>query len=157
MKARKIIIVGQYDSPFVRRAAIALHHYGMQFERPVLSVFTELDKMLEINPLGKIPALILDNGELLVDSQFILTYLDGIADAEHALIPTAGAARRQVLNLNAVAVGLAEKPWHCDGSSIGAACRASIRIGWTGYNFKSHRVWYGWRLMHHRPGFIPCR
>ena len=104
-----MILVGQYDSPFVRRVAIALHYYDMQFERRVLSVFSDLDKMLQLNPLGKVPALALDIGEVLIDSQFILDYLDGIVDAERALVPPAGAARREVLNVTAIAMGLAEK------------------------------------------------
>jgi hypothetical protein len=65
--------------------------------------------MLELNLPGKVLALILDNGEVLVDRQFILDYLDGIADAERTLLPPVGAARREVPNLTAIAVGLAEK------------------------------------------------
>ncbi len=38
-----MILVGQYDSPFVRRVAIALNHYGMPFERRLLSVFQDFD------------------------------------------------------------------------------------------------------------------
>ncbi len=51
-----MILVGQYDSPFVRRVAIALNYFGMEFERHVLSTFQNLDEMLAINPLGKVPA-----------------------------------------------------------------------------------------------------
>ena len=51
-----MILVGQYDSPFVRRVAIALNYFGMEFERRILSTFQDLDKMLAINPLGKVPA-----------------------------------------------------------------------------------------------------
>ena len=58
-----MILVGQFDSPFVRRVAIALHHYGYPFERRVLSVFKDFDAMLAINPLGKVPTLITDEGE----------------------------------------------------------------------------------------------
>ncbi|MEL6266318.1 MAG: glutathione S-transferase N-terminal domain-containing protein, partial [Pseudomonadota bacterium] len=52
-----MILVGQYDSPFVRRVAIALHHYGLPFERRVLSVFLDFDALLAIHPAGKVPAL----------------------------------------------------------------------------------------------------
>ena len=60
-----MILVGQYDSPFVRRVAIALNYFGMEFERRVLSTFQNLDEMLAINPLGKVPALILPGGVTL--------------------------------------------------------------------------------------------
>jgi len=43
-----MILIGQYDSPFVRRIAIALNHYGMPFERRVLSVFQDFDAVLAI-------------------------------------------------------------------------------------------------------------
>ena len=43
-----MILVGQYDSPFVRRVAIALGHYGLAFERRVLSTFRDFDVMFGI-------------------------------------------------------------------------------------------------------------
>lgn len=55
-----MILIGQYDSPFVPRVAVALNLYGIGFERRVLSVFADFDAMLRINPLGKVPVLQLD-------------------------------------------------------------------------------------------------
>jgi len=104
-----MILVGQYDSPFVRRVAIALHHYGLPFERRVLSVFKDFEAMLEVNPLGKVPSLILDDGETLFDSRAIIDYLDGIAPAERRLAPEEEPGRRQVLKIEVVGIGLAEK------------------------------------------------
>jgi len=104
-----MILVGQYDSPFVRRVAIALHHYGLPFERRVLSVFKDFEAMLEVNPLGKVPSLILDDGETLFDSRAIIDYLDGIAPHELQLAPTGEPARRRILKIEVVGIGLAEK------------------------------------------------
>ena len=50
-----MILVGQYDSPFVRRVAVVLNHYQMPFQRKVLSVFTNFEEMLGLKPLGKGP------------------------------------------------------------------------------------------------------
>ena len=72
-----MILVGQYDSPFVRRVAISLHHYGIPFERNRLSVFQP--GMAEINPLVRIPSLVIDGDETLFDSAAILDYLDELA------------------------------------------------------------------------------
>ncbi|MBL0085177.1 MAG: glutathione S-transferase family protein [Ideonella sp.] len=104
-----MVLIGQYDSPFVRRVAVALNHYGEPFERRVLSVFRDFDAVLALNPLGKVPILTLDDGESLFDSRFILEYLDGLAAPEKRLVPAAEPARREVLRMEAVAVGLCEK------------------------------------------------
>lgn len=104
-----MILIGQYDSPFVRRVAIALHHYGLPFERRVLSVFAEFDEMLAINPLGKVPSLVFDDGEVLFDSRSIIDFLDETATPEKRLAPIEQPARRQVLNVEVVGVTLAEK------------------------------------------------
>ena len=104
-----MILVGQYDSPFVRRVAVALNHYGLPFERQVLSVFQDFDALLDINPLGKVPVLILDAEDALYDSRAILEYLEAAAPPEHRLLPAEAAARREVFRIEAVGVGLAEK------------------------------------------------
>jgi glutathione S-transferase len=52
------ILIGQYDSPFVRRVAVTLHHYGVAFERRVLSTFADFDTMLELGPPGKVPVFV---------------------------------------------------------------------------------------------------
>ncbi len=104
-----MILVGQYDSPFVRRVAIALNHYGMAFERRVLSTFQDFDEMLAINPLGKVPSLILPEGDHLYDSRAIIEYLESIAPPDRRLTPTDDAPRREMLRVEAVGVGLAEK------------------------------------------------
>ena len=104
-----MILIGQYDSPFVRRVAIALHHYGLTFERRVLSVFKDFDEMLAINPLGKVPSLVLDDGETLFESRAIIDYLESIAPKAKRLAPVEEPDRRRVLKAEAVGIGLAEK------------------------------------------------
>lgn len=106
-----MILVGQYDSPFVRRVAITMNHYGFPFERKILSVFTDFDQMLEVNPLGKVPVLILENGEKIFDSRMIIDYLDHLVPEDKRLIPPDSKFRRQVLRAEAVALGLAEKSY----------------------------------------------
>jgi len=53
-------LVGQYDSPFVRRVAVTLHVYGMPFTRNAISVFTDATDMARINPLVRIPSREID-------------------------------------------------------------------------------------------------
>ena len=65
-----MILIGQYDSPFVRRVAISLHHFGLAFDREVMSVFGDFDELTRQNPLGRVPALRLDDGEVLGSIRF---------------------------------------------------------------------------------------
>lgn len=104
-----MILIGQLDSPFARRVAVTLHHYGMAFERKPLSVFAHQADVRGINPLGRVPALVLATGETLVDSTMILDYLDELAGPDRALTPARGPERRRVLLIVAVALGAAEK------------------------------------------------
>ena len=71
-----MILIGQYDSPFVRRVAIALRLYGLAFEHRPWSTFGDADKIAPYNPLRRVPTLVLDDGEVLIESTAILDYLD---------------------------------------------------------------------------------
>jgi glutathione S-transferase len=102
-----MILVGQYDSPFVRRVAVTLHHLHLRFERNRLSVFNS--GMVEINPLMRIPSLVIDGGETIHDSWVILDYLDEMAGPQKALIPRSGEERRRVLQVVALGTGTMEK------------------------------------------------
>jgi glutathione S-transferase len=104
-----MILVGQYDSPFVRRVAVTLHHYHMPFERNTMSVFGDAAKMQKINPLIRIPSLMLQSGEVLIDSVAIVDYLDEMAGPARALVPMHGPERRKILQATALAQGVAEK------------------------------------------------
>jgi glutathione S-transferase len=104
-----MILVGQYDSPFVRRVAISLRVLGMAYEHDTRSVFADFDAMRRVNPLGRIPSLILDDGETLIDSAAILDHLDEVAGPERRLVPATGEARRRALRLIALACGAVEK------------------------------------------------
>ena len=104
-----MILIGQFDSPFVRRVAIALDIYGLRFEHRPWSTFGDADLLAPFNPLRRVPTLILDDGETLIDSFAILDWLDETAGPEKALIASHGPERRQVLKICALATGLADK------------------------------------------------
>lgn len=104
-----MILIGQYDSPFVRRVAIAMAVYGMAFEHRPWSTFGDGDLIAAYNPLKRVPTLVLDDGEVLIESTHILDALDDMAGVQAALAPPSGAARRQVLKVCALGLGLADK------------------------------------------------
>jgi glutathione S-transferase len=104
------VLYGRYASPFVRRVAVTLRLYGLEYRHMPMMPFgpdkTELEKF---NPIARVPALQLADGEMLIDSAVILDHLDSLAGPERALTPAAGKARRRVLTLLAVAHGANEK------------------------------------------------
>ena len=104
-----MILIGQYDSPFVRRVGIALTLYGLPFTHQPWSVFSDAAKIQDYNPLIRVPTLVLDNGEVLIESTAMLDYLDHLVPAGQALYPAAEPARHQALKVAALAAGLAEK------------------------------------------------
>ena len=104
-----MILVGQYDSPYVRRVAVSLRVLGFDYQHDTRSVFGDFDAIRGINPAGRIPALVLDDGEVLVDSAAILDWLDDSVGPERALVPPRGIERRSALRRIALASGAIDK------------------------------------------------
>lgn len=104
-----MFLIGQYDSPFVRRVAIALRLYGLAFEHKPWSTFGDADQIAPYNPLRRVPTLVLDDGEALIESTVILDYLDELIGSEKAMLPRSGAERRKHLRICALATGLGDK------------------------------------------------
>lgn len=98
-----------FDSPYVRRVAIAMTLLGLEFEHRNWSVGKDFDRIREYSPIGRVPALVLDSGEVLAESAMILDYLDSLAGPQRALLPVEGVARRQALRLIGLATGAADK------------------------------------------------
>jgi glutathione S-transferase len=104
-----MILIGQYDSPFVRRVAIAMRLYRLAFEHRPWSTFGEGDKIATFNPLRRVPTLVLDDGEALIESAAILDYLDELVGPERAMLAANGPERRRALKAIALATGLGDK------------------------------------------------
>jgi glutathione S-transferase len=72
-------------------------------------VFGDFDSIRKTNPTGRIPALVLDDGSVLVDSGVILDHLDEEVGPARALIPRSGLARREALHRVALACAAIDK------------------------------------------------
>ena len=111
-----MILIGPNRSPYTRRVAITLNAYGMEYEQRPLSGFDDRARVRAFNPLGRIPALVLDDGEVLLDSVAIVDHLDERRRAESgpdsALVPASGPERRAVLRLAAILMGACDKGLH---------------------------------------------
>jgi glutathione S-transferase len=104
-----MFLIGQYDSPFVRRVAIAMRLYGIAFEHKPWSTFGDADRIASYNPLRRVPTLVLDNGEALIESFAILDHLDALVGEAKAMIASSGDERRRQLRLCALATGFGDK------------------------------------------------
>ena len=72
-------LIGYMDSPYVRRVGVTAQFLGIPYEHRELSIFREYDEFRKINPLVKVPTLICDDGQVLVDSTLIIDYLESLA------------------------------------------------------------------------------
>jgi len=102
-------LIGMYDSPFVRRVAVSMKLLGIPFDHLNWSVGVEFEEIRRYSALGRVPTLVLDEGEALTESAAILDYLDTRVGPERALVPAGAVARREVLQRIALAIGAAEK------------------------------------------------
>ncbi|MGE0723691.1 MAG: glutathione S-transferase family protein [Alphaproteobacteria bacterium] len=104
-----MILVGRYLSPFVRRTAVTMKLYGMPFEANPLSTATQPEEIRKVNPVGRVPALITDDGQTLVESGAIIDWLDEQVGPARALTPPAGPERHRVQQIVVRATGVADK------------------------------------------------
>ncbi len=103
-----MLLIGQYDSPFVRRVAVALKLYGVAYEHAPWSTFGDADRIAAYNPLRRVPTVVFDDGFSLMDSASILEIIDA-GQGENAFLDRKGTERRELLRLCALAGGVADK------------------------------------------------
>jgi glutathione S-transferase len=98
-------------SPFVRKVMVAAHELGLAdrivTERVVVGANKPNADVMALNPLNRIPTLVLGNGSLLYDSRVICEYLDSLHDGPK-LFPSDTAARWAALRRQALGDGLME-------------------------------------------------
>jgi glutathione S-transferase len=104
-----MLLIGVNRSPYTRRVAITLTAYGVAYEQKCVSGFGNRKEVRAANPLGRIPALVLDNGETLLDSGAIVDHLDEAYGGDRPLTPRSGADRRAVLKVAAIMMGACDK------------------------------------------------
>lgn len=96
-------------SPFVRKVMICAIELGLDDRidrvRSVANMSVPNPELMRINPLGKIPALVLEDGAVIADSTVICLYLDALAGGGR-LLPEAGAGRWTELTRHSMANGL---------------------------------------------------
>jgi glutathione S-transferase len=104
-----MLLIGMFDSPFVRRVAVTLKLLEIPFGHANWSVGRDFERIREFNPLGRVPTLVTDDGQPLMESGAILEWIDDHVGPERALLPRSGPDRHAALNVMALATGAAEK------------------------------------------------
>jgi glutathione S-transferase len=99
-------LLGSVTSPFARKVRVVAEELGLGDRVTLVPTDTSDPALGVVNPLGKIPALILEDGEALYDSAVIVAYLDHLAG--NRMIPATGPERWRVLRLEALADGIAD-------------------------------------------------
>ena len=104
-----MILIGQYDSPYVRRVAITMRLYDLHYEHRPWSVFGDGDKLATYNPLRRVPTLLVNDELVLIETFAIIDFLDERVGRDRAMIAENGNAQRDALKVCALASGLADK------------------------------------------------
>ncbi|HLG49794.1 MAG TPA: glutathione S-transferase family protein [Reyranella sp.] len=102
-------LIGVNRSPYTRRVAITLAALGVPYEQRCVSGFGNREEVRGHNPLGRIPALVLDDGETLIDSGAIVDHLDETYGGDRPTVPRSGTERRAVLRVAAMMMGACDK------------------------------------------------
>ncbi|RON36182.1 glutathione S-transferase [Pseudomonas brassicacearum] len=102
-------LIGMLDSPYVRRVAISAKRLGIPLEHQSVSVFRHFEQFQQINPVVKAPTLVLDDGEVLIDSTLIIDYLEALAGPGKSLMSSDLKQRLRSLRLIGLALAACEK------------------------------------------------
>ncbi|HFZ8994742.1 TPA: glutathione S-transferase [Citrobacter freundii] len=100
-------LIGSYTSPFVRKISVLLLEKGITFEFINELPYNADNNVARYNPLGKVPALVTDDGECWFDSPVIAQYLE-LLDIAPAMLPTEPVAALKVRQIEALADGIME-------------------------------------------------
>jgi len=102
-----MILFSSPPSPFVRKVRIAARLLGLdsKIEERSVALDDPADGLLAQNPLGKIPALVTEDGACYYDSRVILEYLDHLAGGGR-ILPNEPKARFEALRLQALCDGI---------------------------------------------------
>lgn len=100
-------LIGSLTSPFARKVRIVLAEKKIEVDFALESPWVPGNRVAELNPLGKIPALVLDDETVLFDSRVIVEYLDNVTP-NNKLMPAPNRERTEVKRWEALSDGIAD-------------------------------------------------
>lgn len=102
-------LLGTLDSPYVRRVAISLEYYGIQYRHKPISVFDSFDDFAKINPVVQAPTVVLDDGRVLLESSLILDYFERQHHTMRHLLPHEPQKQTRAMRIIGLALAACEK------------------------------------------------
>ena len=97
-------LIGSLTSPYVRKVRIVMAEKRLDYQLELEDVWAN-DRILQSNPLGKVPCLVMEGGEAVFDSRVIVEYVDTLSPVGK-LIPERGRERAEVRTWEALADGV---------------------------------------------------
>ena len=98
-------LIGSPASPYSRKVRVVMAEKKLDYQYVIEDVWAAESTIVESNPLGKVPCLVMEGGEAVFDSRVIVEYLDTLSPVGK-LIPTQGRERAEVKTWEALADGL---------------------------------------------------
>lgn len=98
-------LIGSFTSPYVRKVRVVMADKKLDFSFEQENVWVPETTIGQVNPLGKIPCLVMEDGSTLYDSRVIAEYLDTISPV-CKLLPPNGRDRAEVKVWEALADGV---------------------------------------------------
>lgn len=98
-------LIGSTSSPYVRKVRVVMAEKKLDYQFVEEDVWSADTSIMQSNPLGKVPCLVMEGGEALFDSRVIVEYLDTLSPVGK-LIPAVGRERAEVKTWEALADGV---------------------------------------------------
>jgi len=98
-------LIGSLTSPYVRKVRIVFAEKKIEVPLIQENVWSQDTKIMESNPLGKVPCLVMDDGGAMFDSRVIVEYADTLSPV-NKLIPSSGKDKAAVKTWEALADGI---------------------------------------------------
>ena len=115
-------LIGSNTSPYVRKVRVVMAEKKLDYDYVLEDVWTSTTGISQFNPLGKVPCLVLENGEVISDSRVIVEYFDTLSPVGK-LLPSVGRERAEVKTWESLADGV-----------LDAAILARLEATWPGRN-----------------------
>ena len=100
-------LIGSLTSPYVRKVRVVMAEKKLDYELVLENVWASDTKIMQYNPLGKVPCLVMEDGGAMFDSRVIVEYLDTLTPVGK-LIPPNGRERAEVKCWEALADGISD-------------------------------------------------